>query len=80
MVPAGLAIDTAMRSLGATVFPAGTGNTEAQVKIMHDLKVNIFLGTPSFLKTVIDKAEAMGYDLKKDFIEDFWGLYFNDVI
>jgi len=67
MVPAGLAIDTALRSLGATVVPAGTGNTELQIQIMHDLKANGFLGTPSFLKTIIDRAEAMGYDFKKDF-------------
>lgn len=67
MVPAGLAIDNVMRSLGATVVPAGTGNTELQVQIMKDLKVNGFCGTPSFLKTVIDRAEAMGYDFKKDF-------------
>ena len=67
MVPAGLMIDSALRSLGATVFPAGTGNTEAQIQIMHDLKVSGFFGTPSFLKTIIDRAEAMGYDFKKDF-------------
>jgi phenylacetate-CoA ligase len=67
MVPAGLAIDNVMRSLGATVVPAGTGNTELQVQLMKDLKVNGFCGTPSFLKTVIDRAEAMGYDFKKDF-------------
>jgi len=67
MVPAGLALDNVLRSLGATVVPAGTGNTDLQVQIMKDLKVAGFCGTPSFLKTIIDRAESMGYDFKKDF-------------
>jgi len=66
LVPAGLEIDSALRNLGFTVVPSGTGNTELQVKIMHDLKVQGFVGTPSFLKTIIDKAEEMGYDFKRD--------------
>jgi len=67
LVPAGLMIDKALRSIGCTVVPAGTGNTDNQVQIMHDLKVSGFYGTPSFLKIIIDKAEAMGYDFRKDF-------------
>ncbi|HIE17682.1 MAG TPA: phenylacetate--CoA ligase family protein [Dehalococcoidia bacterium] len=67
ITPAGLGVDEALRRLGFTVVPTGTGNTELQVKIMHDLKVHGFVGTPSFLKTIIDKAEEMGYDFKKDF-------------
>lgn len=67
IVPAGLGIDEALRNIGFTVVPMGTGNTELQVKVMHDLKASGFCGTPSFLKIVIDKAEEMGYDFKKDF-------------
>src|SRR4030043_102635 len=67
ITPAGLGVDQLLRSMGFTVVPMGTGNTELQVKVMHDLKVHGFCGTPSFLKTVIDKAQEMGYDFKKDF-------------
>lgn len=67
LVPAGLKIDQILRDMGCTVVPSGTGNTELQVQIMHDLKVTGFSGTPSFLKVIIDKAEDMGYDFKKDF-------------
>lgn len=67
ITPAGLGVDQALRNLGFTVVPTGTGNTELQVQIMHDLKVHGFVGTPSFLKTIIDKAEEMGYDFKRDF-------------
>src|SRR4030043_266038 len=67
VTPAGLGVDQLLRSMGFTVFPSGTGNTELQVQVMHDLKVNGFVGTPSFLKIIIDKAEDMGFDFKKDF-------------
>lgn len=67
ITPAGLLVDNMLRNKGFTVFPAGTGNTELQVKVMHDLKVSGFVGTPSFLATIIKKAEEMGYDFKKDF-------------
>ncbi len=67
ITPAGLGADDRLRSMGFTVVPSGTGNTELQVQIMHDLKVHGFCGTPSFLKAIIDKAEEMGYNFKKDF-------------
>ena len=67
VTPAGLGVDQLLINLGFTVVPTGTGNTELQVQIMKDLKVNGFVGTPSFLKIIIDKAEEMGYNFKKDF-------------
>ena len=67
ITPAGLLADRVLRGMGYTVFPAGTGNTELQVQVMHDLKVSLFVGTPSFLAAIIKKAEEMGYDFKKDF-------------
>jgi phenylacetate-CoA ligase len=67
ITPAGLGVDQLLRSMGFTVVPMGTGNTELQVQVMHDLKVHGFVGTPSFLKIIIDKAEDMGYNFKRDF-------------
>jgi phenylacetate-CoA ligase len=67
ITPAGLGVDQLLRNMGFTVVPMGTGNTEIQVQVMHDLKVHGFVGTPSFLKIIIDKAEEMGYNFKKDF-------------
>ena len=67
ITPAGLGVDQLLRSMGFTVVPMGTGNTELQVQVMRDLKVHGFVGTPSFLKIIIDKAEDMGFDFKKDF-------------
>ncbi len=64
--PAGILFHEAIRDCGATVVAAGTGNTDLQIQIMKDLKVNGFVGTPSFLMTVIKRAGEMGFNLKKD--------------
>jgi phenylacetate-CoA ligase len=67
MSPAGILFHEAIRDCGATVVVAGTGNTDLQIQIMKDLKVTGFVGTPSFLMTVIKKAEETGNNLKRDF-------------
>jgi phenylacetate-CoA ligase len=66
MSPAGILFHEAIRDCGATVVVAGTGNTDLQIQIMKDLKVTGFVGTPSFLNTVIKRAEEMGHNFKKD--------------
>jgi phenylacetate-CoA ligase len=66
MSPAGILFHEAIRDCGATVVVAGTGNTDLQVQIMKDLKVTGFVGTPSFLMTVIQRAGEMGFDIKRD--------------
>jgi len=60
LVPAGLLLDAALQTIGACVVPSGVGNTELQVKMLLDLRVNGYVGTPSFLMTIIKKAEEMG--------------------
>ncbi|MCL5038813.1 MAG: AMP-binding protein [Firmicutes bacterium] len=60
--PAGFMFDEALRSLGAVVIPAGVGNTELQVRLLADLAITGYVGTPSFLATLLDKAVELGYD------------------
>lgn len=67
LVPAGHMIDEALRRAGATVIPMGVGNTELQAQVMHQLKVTGFFGTTGFFMNIINKAEEMGYDIRKDF-------------
>ena len=67
MVPAGRHFAGAMEKLGITMIPTGVGNTELQIQIIRDLKVTGYAGTPSFLITLIKKAEELGYDFRKDF-------------
>ncbi len=71
--PTGILCHEALRHCGATVVPTGDTPAEIQVKIMHDLKVNGFVGMPSFLTTLIKKAEEMGLNFRDDFmIERSW--------
>ena len=67
MVAAGLTFHNGLRKTGATVVPSGTSGSEAQVRLIRDLKVTAYTGTPSFLMAIIKKAEELGYDFRKDF-------------
>jgi len=62
LIPTGLAIDQALRDTGAKVIPAGVGNADLQIKMMRDLGVTGYVGTPSWLMALIQKAEEMGLD------------------
>ena len=67
MSPAGILFHEALKDCGATVVVTGTGNTDIQVQTMYDLKATGFVGTPSFLMTLIKKAEELGHDFRRDF-------------
>jgi phenylacetate-CoA ligase len=58
--PAGSMMQTGAQALGCTVFPGGTGQTELQVQAIADLKPAGYMGTPSFLKLIVEKAAEMG--------------------
>ncbi len=68
--PAGIMFDEGLRSIGATVVPTGVGNTELQVRIINDLGVTGFIGTPSFLMTLLKKSEELGlkFTINKAFV------------
>ena len=66
LVPAGLSLDHALTSMGCTVIPGGVGNSELQVKLMHDLGATGYVGAPSFLIGLLKKAEELGLDVAKD--------------
>ncbi len=51
--------------IGCTVIPAGVGNTELQAQVMKELDVTGYVGTPSFLMTILEKAKEMGYHLRR---------------
>ena len=62
-VPAGSMMETGAHALGCTVFPGGTGQTEQQVQAITQLRPAGYIGTPSFLKIIVDKALEMGVAL-----------------
>jgi phenylacetate-CoA ligase len=55
-------MDGGARALGLAVIPAGIGNSEQQVQAIQHLKPAGFIGTPDFLKVLLDKAEEIGAD------------------
>ena len=66
LVPPAFWFEDSLHQLGCIATPGGVGNTEQQVRMMHDLRVTGFIGTPSFLMAVARKAQELGYDLKQD--------------
>ncbi|PZX44536.1 phenylacetate-CoA ligase [Roseinatronobacter thiooxidans] len=63
LVPAGMMFENAARAVGATVLPAGTGQTELQVIAARDVGATAYAGTPDFLKMILEKADEMGVRL-----------------
>ena len=58
-VPAGSMMESGAHALGCSVFPGGTGQTEQQVQAMAELRPAGYMGTPSFLKIIVEKAADM---------------------
>jgi hypothetical protein len=56
-------METGAHALGCTVFPGGTGQTEQQVQAMAELRPAGYIGTPSFLRIIVEKAAEMGVAL-----------------
>lgn len=61
--PAGFMVESGAWALGCAVFAAGVGQTELQVRAIADLKPNGYVGTPSFLKILLDKAAELSLDI-----------------
>ena len=61
--PAGSMLESGALALGCTVVPTGIGQTEMQVSTIADLRIGAFIGTPSFLKLIVDKADELKADL-----------------
>ena len=58
--PAGSMLESGAHALGCTVFPGGTGQTEQQVAAMADLQPAGYVGTPSFLRIILERADELG--------------------
>ncbi|MCZ4282516.1 AMP-binding protein [Kiloniella laminariae] len=58
--PAGIMFDYAARTLGCAVFPGGVGQTEGQVEAINRFQASGYMGTPDFLKIILEKADALG--------------------
>ena len=63
MTPGAWILEGGALALGCTVFPAGPGQTEQQVQAMVDLQPDAYVGTPSFLRILLEKADELGVAL-----------------
>jgi len=63
LTPLGFMLDAAARGLGCVVIPAGVGQTELQIKLAAQVGATAYLGTPSFLYTLLTKAREAGTPL-----------------
>jgi len=63
MKPGAFIMESGAHAVGCTVFPAGTGQTEQQLQAIADLKPQAYLGTPSFLRILVEKAAEAGSDI-----------------
>jgi len=61
--PAGSMLESGALALGCVVVPSGTGQTEMQVATIADLRANAYIGTPSFLKLIVEKAGELKADI-----------------
>ncbi|MBM1308996.1 phenylacetate--CoA ligase family protein [Sulfitobacter mediterraneus] len=64
LTPAGHMFESGARAVGAKVLPAGTGQTELQVRAAVDIGTTGYAGTPDYLKIILEKADEMGQTLK----------------
>jgi len=58
--PAGSMMESGAHAVGCSVFAAGVGQTEQQVAALQDLQPAGYIGTPSFLKIILEKAADLG--------------------
>ena len=58
--PAGMIFDNAAMAVGARIFPAGPGQTEAQVDVATHIGSTVYAGTPDYLGAILNKADDLG--------------------
>ncbi|MDE0530352.1 MAG: phenylacetate--CoA ligase family protein [Albidovulum sp.] len=65
LTPGGIMFENGARAVGATVLPAGTGNTEIQVRAASDIGATAYAGTPDYLKIILEKSDEMKLELTR---------------
>jgi len=62
LTPAGSMFETGLHRIGCAVIPGGVGQTELQARVIADLRPSGYVGTPSFLKLILEKSDELGLD------------------
>lgn len=64
MTPGAFIMESGAHAVGCTVFPAGVGQTEQQLQAIAELRPDAYLGTPSFLRILVEKAAEASADIR----------------
>ncbi|HZL04457.1 MAG TPA: phenylacetate--CoA ligase, partial [Coriobacteriia bacterium] len=64
MFTGGWGMHYGIERIGATVFPAGSGNTERHLMMMQDFGTTALVGTPSYALYIAEVAEKAGIDMR----------------
>ena len=64
LTPAGSMFETGLHHLECAVIPGGVGQTELQARAIADLQPAGYVGTPSFLKILLEKCDEIGADTR----------------
>jgi phenylacetate-CoA ligase len=62
LTPGGFILESGAHALGCAVIPGGVGNTEQQLEAIAHYKPAGYVGTPDFLKILLDTAEKTAKD------------------
>ena len=62
----GLGLHGGLEAIGATVIPISGGNSERQIMVMKDFGVTAVCCTPSYFVHLIEIAQKLGIDFRKD--------------
>ncbi|MFT3831273.1 MAG: phenylacetate--CoA ligase [Opitutaceae bacterium] len=62
----GLGLHGGLEGIGATVIPISGGNSERQIMVMKDFGVTAVCCTPSYFIHLIEVAQKMGIDFRRD--------------
>jgi phenylacetate-CoA ligase len=63
MFTGGWGMHYGIERIGATVFPAGSGNTERHLMMLQDFGTTALVGTPSYALYLAEMAEKAGIDV-----------------
>jgi phenylacetate-CoA ligase len=63
MTPGAFIMESGAHAIGCSVFPAGVGQTEQQLQAIAELRPEAYMGTPSFLRILVEKALEAGSDI-----------------
>ncbi|MBL1420561.1 MAG: AMP-binding protein [Alphaproteobacteria bacterium] len=61
--PAGLMFEGGATKIGCPVYPGGAGMRDDQIKAIQAFTLNTYVGTPDFLKLIIERAKETGKNL-----------------